>query len=772
MADEKAVVLYDAHNKPMPLSVRKEEERLFSATPVFTSPSTYVGLGKNARADKLLDEGNRGWNAIAARPISTRVSGLQIVVERKQVVDGEVVWLEDAEHPGNAILKSNPVFSMRRLLKLGTYHLLFTGSWFWLKVRDQAGFTRELWPLPPGRVNLRNDPETIIRYELMTTSGHILDVAFEDMVRVWEPDPISLFESSGVVERQAVSIDSELFANEMLRTHYQNDATPRIVLKPGENMEALDDEDKKRYDSYWRSAYDSRQGRSFGLPAWLPPGVDAQEFAKDPIAGTLVQLLAQWGEKDLASFGTPGSITGMVQDVNRAAAETNQYTFDVHTVKPITDMVADDLTLQVLVPEYGEDFRYGFREFVPKDKEFLLRRDEVDLRTKIRSVNQVRSDRGMDPVDWGEEPVGTLADVPYRPDESFEDFSNDDEGREFVGGHGSGGSGQLPLRETSSGAVLLHRSDRGSRPDPASFGTESAFMAACVPQVISEGKSQEQAVAQCSSMWENRSRSVARVFPSADMEWARQLLAERRSSPAFAREYRTVLSLQESDVLSRVEKLNPERAPITKAEMKKLRDQVRDLFDPRQWRVEFAKTTEKVRRSTYKASGAAALASVGGEGFELTKIARRQLERQARDFQLSVNKTTSKRLTRTIFRELDESLASGESLVAATRRIERATKGTFKIRRRQAKNIAFTEIGKALETAKHEGWRQSGVVKAHQWNTARDAAVRDSHLIDGQKRPFDKKFLLNSGREARHPRDPNLPAEDSINCRCFTTAIA
>jgi hypothetical protein len=47
------------------------------------------------------------------------------------------------------------------------------------------------------------------------------------------------------------------------------------------------------------------------------------------------------------------------------------------------------------------------------------------------------------------------------------------------------------------------------RPDPSSYDSKEDFMSDCVPMVIDEGKSQEQAVAQCNAMWDGKSAGDA-----------------------------------------------------------------------------------------------------------------------------------------------------------------------------------------------------------------------------------------------------------------------
>ena len=43
-----------------------------------------------------------------------------------------------------------------------------------------------------------------------------------------------------------------------------------------------------------------------------------------------------------------------------------------------------------------------------------------------------------------------------------------------------------------------------NKPDPSNFSSRRSWMEECVPQLIDEGNDQDQAVAICSNMWENR----------------------------------------------------------------------------------------------------------------------------------------------------------------------------------------------------------------------------------------------------------------------------
>lgn len=49
-------------------------------------------------------------------------------------------------------------------------------------------------------------------------------------------------------------------------------------------------------------------------------------------------------------------------------------------------------------------------------------------------------------------------------------------------------------------------------PDPSNYDNQSDWMSDCVPTVVAEGRTQEQAVAQCLNMWSNKEESKDDLF--------------------------------------------------------------------------------------------------------------------------------------------------------------------------------------------------------------------------------------------------------------------
>lgn len=378
----------------------------------YRSGLTHLGQPSN---DKLLSA-TVSWHAIAARAICDRIQSLEpIVLVRRRVADGTITEEELDTHMLKLLLDSpNPLFTRLQLLRITAHWLVTTGEAYWLKVQDRMRVTRELWPLSPANMELVVDPEEQIAGYVHTSAGKQIRYERDEVVRFWSPDPENPFLGVGNLSPQAVAFDSSRFLDETMRDHFANDATPKVALVAGDAAVAPTADDKKRFETDWRQRYDSRRGSARGLPAILPTGFTPHEFSAFGGHVENVALMDHYRDQILMANGVPRSVLGDVVDANRAAAETNQYVFDRNTITPLTDLIADTLTVR-LARDFDAKLVVRFREFVADDKDYDLRIEAQDLATKVRSVNQVREDRGLDPVQWGDEPVGSIADVPYDP---------------------------------------------------------------------------------------------------------------------------------------------------------------------------------------------------------------------------------------------------------------------------------------------------------------------------------------------------------------------
>ncbi len=111
------------------------------------------------------------------------------------------------------------------------------------------------------------------------------------------------------------------------------------------------------------------------------------------------------------------------------------------------------------------------------------------------------------------------------------------------------------------------------------------------------------------------------------------------------------------------------------------------------------------------------------------------------------------------------SISEGASVAAASEKIRDLYDG-FSDQRALA--IAQTEMGYAFNTGAFELYGQAGIVQ-HEWLSAGDADVRDSHLAAEAQGPIPVGQTFNNGLQ--YPNDPAGDAAEVVNCRCTTAPV-
>lgn len=93
----------------------------------------------------------------------------------------------------------------------------------------------------------------------------------------------------------------------------------------------------------------------------------------------------------------------------------------------------------------------------------------------------------------------------------------------------------------------------------------------------------------------------------------------------------------------------------------------------------------------------------------------------------------------------------------------------------RGETIGRTETMTALNVSKHEAMQQAidgGKVQGNAvtsvWHTILDGRERETHaVLNGQVVPFGGLFRSPSGASLRFPGDPEAPAAETVNCRCW-----
>ncbi len=582
------------------LAEEKMRERLRlqqSGNPV-TFHDTTLRIGNlpgstgNAFQNEDLLKEIKGWIAIGIRSISDRISGLTLAAHVRTEDDDDDPVLPRA-HPANQILvMPNPVFSFPAMMGLTAAWLKTTGEAYFQVLHDSLGIPRELWPMPPDRVfPVPSTTDVIGGYVAIGPNGVEIPLEAREVIRIWRPDPAQMYQAAGELATVAEEHNMERFRVGHVKSTFEHDATPRAVLEMDPEGVPPEPDEADAWREQWRELNHRRSGRGQGVPSILPPGFKLHEMGVNADGTSTAVLGDKARDQLLASMGVPGSIVGLVVDVNRSSADTNQFTFDKNTMLPLTLMFAGALTQQ-LAPQFDPRIMYQFGDFISPDKEFLQVQEASDLDRKVITPNEVRARRQLEPESWGDLPVGSFGDEPYTGEEgsgeSIFDLGGDDD-------------------------------DKGKDED----------------RIVRPKNNREAPVT-----------DVMRKGMTLKAAWARVIANERKFTATYARGMSKVFKTQAATVAKRLEAAMPEprENPVPR-----YRVHTDDLFELGEWDELFAFNVDGVGEAVFRTNGKQTTAIVDpSQSFDFGETELRLLQAIQADSKIKVNRATKARIQKAL----------------------------------------------------------------------------------------------------------------------------
>lgn len=115
-----------------------------------------------------------------------------------------------------------------------------------------------------------------------------------------------------------------------------------------------------------------------------------------------------------AAFGVTPAVLGFEQDVNKASQEGQERVSDTGSIKPYLDACAEAITKYLIPGMLGVDPIDCIFEFTwnPEDQAAdAVKHDNdlKDLQASVLTINEVREERGLDAVEWGDKPMAVQA---------------------------------------------------------------------------------------------------------------------------------------------------------------------------------------------------------------------------------------------------------------------------------------------------------------------------------------------------------------------------
>ena len=314
---------------------------------------------------------------------------LKIYKERE---DGEKE--EVKKHPFLDLMKTvNPHSNKFQMKAVTQIFLELTGNAYWWMPKGSMGIPSSIWNLPSHWMAVVPDNKEFIKGYVMQVPGKGTKIPFpeDEIVHFKFPEIFSLFYGDGPLMGASYGID----LNDEMKTwqinFFKNNAQPSGILTT-EQSPTVDE--YERLNAQWNKKF--KGSSKAGKMAILGGGLKYSQLGSSLDKMKVKDISKEMRDEILAVFGVPASKLGLVEDVNRANADANDYTYQKETIVPRLTLLEEKINEKVM-PMYDGGLVAEFENPVPEDREYRLREKEVNIRTGFSSIDEEREKESLEP---------------------------------------------------------------------------------------------------------------------------------------------------------------------------------------------------------------------------------------------------------------------------------------------------------------------------------------------------------------------------------------
>lgn len=202
------------------------------------------------------------------------------------------------------------------------------------------------------------------------------------------------------------SIAGDQFASKFNLDYFENKAVPRyIITVKGAKLNA--DSERKLLE-FFQTGVKGSNHRTLYVPLPADEGNSKVEFKMDPVeAGMQDSSFHQYRQDNrleiLMAHRVPLTKVSIMPGVSLANARDADKTFREQVTRP--DQADFEIKINKIVSEFTDMFKLKFNELTLTDEDTQSKIDERYLRMKVITPNDVRTRKGMVPLESGDVPV-------------------------------------------------------------------------------------------------------------------------------------------------------------------------------------------------------------------------------------------------------------------------------------------------------------------------------------------------------------------------------
>lgn len=293
----------------------------------------------------------------------------------------------------------NNVITAKQLWNLYYSYLNLTGEAYILKLdrngnalEDKSKLPSALFPLPSHLCDFHvGEKSWDESYVIYNGDRYPINAVLRDI----NPDPENIYNGMSIVRKASLTVDTDIQMKRWNNKLFKNGARPGVVVEvPDQLKDDAYNRLKQQFDEQYRGV-----GNAFNRVI-LEGGAKMSPFMMTTQDLDFLESKRFTRDEILAMFKVSGSNLGITEDVNRANAEAQEYSYAKRCIKPRLEQFVDFMNKRLLRPIYGGEYKLDFEDPIPENTEMRLREAEAGV-NKWLTINEVREMYGREALQNG-----------------------------------------------------------------------------------------------------------------------------------------------------------------------------------------------------------------------------------------------------------------------------------------------------------------------------------------------------------------------------------
>jgi len=314
--------------------------------------------------------------------------------------------VEIVEHPFlDLIYKVSTSLDNFTLFEVTESYLGLLGNAFWHIIKDKQDIPTAIEVLPTEYMSVKVDKDgKIIGYRFSPdNTGKYIDYEVNDIVHFKNPVagafrristqnvPLTGLYGMGHLEACIDEVRLMDAINNYEKTLMDNNARPDFVVSYKDGQ--LEEHTQKKLSRQWNQLF--KGVRNSGKVAVMDSQFEIKQLSFNPKDLNYIEGKKWLRCAIMNAFGIDESFF-TVENSNRASSQVAIEKYFRFTISPKLRRLQESIN-QTLLPLYDENLYIQFDQCIPEDNALAIQQDTSDIQNGIKSINEIRKERGLTP---------------------------------------------------------------------------------------------------------------------------------------------------------------------------------------------------------------------------------------------------------------------------------------------------------------------------------------------------------------------------------------